>query len=118
MARLGRFAGALVVEAGGVQILVGNPKEPCALVPDALAPPYTRLLPAPVPLTSVLALDEGDAAELAGVVAARLLIARNGSVSERLWRLVTHGGATRAQWLVDVPAHVWELVRDTVLRCA
>ncbi|MCU1280493.1 MAG: precorrin-3B C(17)-methyltransferase, partial [bacterium] len=52
------------------------------------------------------------------LVAARLTIARNHSVSERLWRLVTHDGATRAQWLVEVPAHVWEIVRDNVLRCS
>ena len=118
MARIGRYKGAIVVEAGGAQVLVGNPKEPCALVPDALAAPYTRRLPAPVPLTAPIELDDGDAAELARRVAARLVIARNGSVSERLWRLVTHGEATRGQWLLDVPAHVWEIVRDTVLRCA
>ena len=52
-------------------------------------------------------------------VHARLVIARNGSVTERLWRLVTHEGAHRApSWLFDVPAHVWEIVRDTVLRCS
>jgi hypothetical protein len=118
MARIGRWCGAIVVEAGGVQVLVGNPKEPCALVPDALEPPYVRALTAPVPLTAGVALDDGEPAALARLVAARLLIARNGSVSERLWRLLTHDAAARAQWLIEVPAPVWEIVRDTVLRCS
>lgn len=118
MATLGRWMGALVVDSGGAQVLVGNPKEPCALVPDALAPPYTRRLPEVVPLTATLAIDDGDAETLARVVAGRLVIQRNGSVSERLWRIVTHDEAASAQWLIDLPAHVWDIVRDTVLKCS
>jgi hypothetical protein len=118
MARIGRWMGAIVVESGGAQWLVGNPKEPCAEVPDALEAPYVRALPASVPLTGALAIDDGDGEALARTVAARLVIQRNGSVSERLWRLVSGDGATRLQWLVDVPAPVWEIVRDTVLRCS
>jgi len=118
MARIGRWLGAIVVESSGAQVLVGNPKEPCPLVPDALEPPYVRRLPEAVALTSPLAVDDRDADELGALVAARLVIQRNGSVSERLWRIVTHDGATGAQWLVDLPAHVWEIVRDTVLRCS
>lgn len=97
--------GAIVVESRGEQILVGNPKEPCTFAP-------------PVPLSAALEVDDRDVHELADIVTARLVIARNGSVSERLWRLITHEGATRAQWLVDVPAPVWEIVREQVLRCS
>lgn len=118
MARVGRWMGAVVVESGGEYWIAGNPKEPCALVPDSLAPPFARALPEAVPLSSPLALDDAPCDGLARVVAARLVIARNGSVSERLWRIVTHEDATRAQWLIDLPAHVWEIVRDNVLRCS
>jgi hypothetical protein len=107
VARIGRWMGAIVVDKDGAQRLVGTPKEPCTFAP-------------PVPLSSALAL--GERAEqldaLAAIVGARLVITRNDSVSERLWRLVAHDGATQASWLVDVPAHVWEIVRDSVLRCS
>jgi hypothetical protein len=104
-ARIGRWMGAIVVEVDGEQRLVGNPKEPCTFTP-------------PVPLSSPLEVGERGLDELAAVAHARLVIARNDSVSERLWRIVTHEGATSAEWLFDVPAHVWEIVRDTVLRCS
>ena len=104
-AKIGRWMGAIVVESRGQQVLVGNPKEPCTFTP-------------PVPLSSPLEVDDRDALELAQILTQRLVIARNGSVSERLWRLVTHENATRAQWLVDVPAQVWEIVREQVLRCS
>ncbi|MGH8582397.1 MAG: precorrin-3B C(17)-methyltransferase, partial [Gammaproteobacteria bacterium] len=58
--------------------------------------------------------------------ARRFLIERNGSVSDRLWRLVTgvdeedeapEAEELDAQWLVQVPDRIWEIVRDSVLRC-
>jgi hypothetical protein len=118
MARIGRWMGAIVVESDGAHWLVGNPKEPCAEVPETLAPPYVRALASPVPLADALVIDDGDGAAVARVLAAKLVIQRNGSVSERLWRLVSGDGATRAQWLVDVPQPIWDIVRDTVLRCS
>jgi hypothetical protein len=51
------------------------------------------------------------------------VIKRNGSVSERLWRLVTqpevHEGKAEidARWLGEVPTAIWQIVQDTVLRC-
>ena len=118
MARVGRWVGAIVVETAAGQWLVGNPKEPCAEVPDSLEAPYVRPLAATVPLSAPLAIEDGDGEAIARALAAKLVIQRNGSVSERLWRLVTHDGATRLQWLVEAPAAVWDLVRDTVLRCS
>jgi hypothetical protein len=118
MARIGRWMGAIVVESGGACWLVGNPKEPCAEVPETLEPPYIRALAQPVPLSSPLDVDDGDGETIARTLAARLVIQRNGSVSERLWRLVAADGAAPAQWLVDVPQTIWDIVRDTVLRCS
>jgi hypothetical protein len=125
MARVGRYKGAIVVEVGGAQWLVGNPKEPCAEVPDTLEAPYVRRLPARVPLTPGFVVDDdaedGDGEKLAQALAGKLVIARNGSVSERLWRLVRGEATTgepRLQWLAEIPQPVWEIVREAVLRCS
>jgi hypothetical protein len=107
--------GSIVVESHGEQWLVGNPKEPCAFAPEA---PWQLPLREAVPLTAPLEVDDAPVETLARMLAERLVIERNGSVSERLWRLVTDGNAQSAQWLIDVPPAVWQIVRDTVLRCS
>ncbi len=136
MARVGRLAGAILAATGGEFFLIGNTKEPCdfgaaGFAPpgaiDALARPYLRLCAlrpleiAPPCLTLEL---EGEALALA--LADRLLIERNGSVSERLWRLLMDPSgqddfpedrAVNARWLGEIPAPLWSIVRDTVLRC-
>ncbi|WP_438041321.1 hypothetical protein [Sorangium sp. So ce128] len=74
----------------------------------------------------VLLLDvEGE--ELAKKLVQRFVIDRNGSVSERLWRLVySHDDPLDdaeapverdARWLGGIPEPIWQLVRDNVLRC-
>jgi hypothetical protein len=57
------------------------------------------------------------------------VIARTGSVSERLWRLVigerdeldgppaAPPEVVPARWLGELPPAIWQIVRDTVLRC-
>jgi hypothetical protein len=136
MARVGRLAGALLAETGGEFFLVGNTKEPCDFEAvgfespgevDALERRYIRLAPRrAVELAApYLRLDlEGEA--LAGLLAERLLIERNASVSDRLWRLLIDPSgqeelpedeAVDARWLAEIPAPIWEIVRDTVLRC-
>jgi hypothetical protein len=134
MARVGRLAGAILAETGGDYYLVGNPKQPCdwraaGFEPpaeiDARARPALRLVRcgAPALAAPVLELDvEGET--LAHLLADVFVIARTGSVSERLWRLVTGQSddadppaAIAARWLGEVPPAVWQLVRDTVLRC-
>jgi hypothetical protein len=136
MARVGRIAGAILAETGGEFFLVGNTKEPCDFEAagfespgeiDALGPRYMRLAPRrTVELTApYLRLDlEGEA--LAVMLAERLLIERNASVSERLWRLLIDSSgqeelpedeAVDARWLAEIPAPIWGIVRDTVLRC-
>jgi hypothetical protein len=67
---------------------------------------------------------EGE--ELARLLAERMIIARTGSVSDRLWQLILGGdgdgdaygdGTVDAAWLGEMPERVWAIVRDTVLRC-
>ena len=139
MARVGRLAGALLAETEGVYFLVGNTKEPCDWTKAGFEPPpvdpsagaFLELAPLrPIEL-SVPHLTMGLEGEpLARALAARFLVERNGSVSERLWRLVIHRGVpdedfpeddearvVDAGWLAEMPAPIWKIVRDTVLRC-
>jgi hypothetical protein len=136
MARVGRLAGALLAETGGEFFLVGNTKEPCDFEAAGFQSPgeidwlerrYIRLAPLRAVELAVpyLRLDlEGEA--LAALLAERLLIDRNASVSDRLWRLVIDPSgqdelpedeAVDARWLTEIPAPIWGIVRDTVLRC-
>lgn len=136
MARVARLAGAILAESGGEFFLVGNTKEPCdfeaaGFAPpgeiDALERPYLKLSARrPIELAApyLTMAQEGEA--LAAMLAQRLLIERNGSVSERLWRLLMDPSgqeeapaqdAVDARWLGEMPAPIWDIVRDTVLRC-
>ena len=129
MARIGRMAGAIVAQTGDDYYLVGDTKEPCDFAAHGfLAPPRDRS-PVEQPWVRLAVhgeprLDatlhmalEGEA--LAELLAHRFLIRRNGSVSERLWNVVTehHNTSEAATWLHAMPAPVWDIVRDTVLRC-
>jgi hypothetical protein len=137
VARVGRLAGALLAETEGRYFLVGNTKEPCdfralGVEPpaeiDALKRPFLALsASAPISLgaTSLALALEGQA--LAERLAACFVIGRTGSVSERLWRLVTGAaegddeppsGVIDARWLGEMPLSVWRVVQDTVLRCS
>lgn len=155
MARVARLAGALLLETGlwessapslpttesrpaaAQYYLIGNPKEPCDFATegfeppgeiDAVRQPYLQLHPTRLitltPPWLELELEGVAAAEL---LAERLLISRNGSVSDRLWRIITHpeapeeptrARAVAARWLAEMPRPVWNIVRDTVLRCS
>lgn len=136
MARVGRLAGAILAETEGQFFLVGNPKEPCDFaavgfeppgVINALERPFVRLSPCrsiQVPQPCLTVDVEGEA--LARLLVDRFVIPRNGSVSDRLWRLVTDpkeedhavpAGSIKARWLGEVPAEIWHIVRETVLKC-
>ncbi len=136
MALVGRLAGAILAETEGQFFLVGNPKEPCDFagvgfeppgVIDAMARPFTRLAPlrpVPVPLPYLTMDVEGEA--LARLLVDRFVIQRNGSVSDRLWRLVMDpkreghvapDSRMDARWLGEIPAEIWQIVRETVLKC-
>jgi len=131
MSTIARLAGAILVEGDGQYFLVGNPKEPCDFAKagfeppgaiDAVARPFVRLSPlasGPV-LTGTRLRVAGAGEALARVCAARFVIERNGSISERLWRLVVDDadGALDGRWLVEMPDAIWQIVRDTVLKCS
>ena len=147
MARVGRLAGALIVETTlsgeAAWFLVGDTKVPCDWAAagfqrppdrDAKVVRYVRLVPTGAPTlagTTLRLAIEGEC--VAELVAERLLVARNGAVSDRLWRLIlgeddetardTRGERGEreeidARWLAEMPARVWNVVRDAVLKCA
>jgi len=131
MAFVGRLAGALLASTEGEFFLVGDLKEPCNWAGAGFEPPpqlpgvelpYVRLSPVrAVEVARPLLVMELEGEDLARLLSERLVIRRNGSVSERLWRLVTEHEAkpeTDARWLAQMPGHVWDLVREAVLRCS
>lgn len=136
MGRAYRLNGAIVAVSKGDYFLVGNTKSPCDLAShgferpveiDAMKRPFVRLSRVgDVKLDGAWLEIDRDGDELARTLADRFLIERNGSVSERLWRLVVgrgdpeadaSEGAIDARWLGAMPSGVWKVVRDTVLRC-
>jgi hypothetical protein len=136
MARVGRLAGAILIASQNEFFLVGNTKEPCdfeavGFAPpgeiDALKRPYLKLTArGPIELAAPYLTMEMEGEALAAMLAQRLLIVRNGSVSDRLWRLLMDPSgqdeapeqdAVPARWLTEMPAAIWDIVRDTVLRC-
>jgi hypothetical protein len=135
MSRVGRLGGALLAQTGGDYFLVGNLKRPCDFAAAGFEPPtreidggYLRLArsgPLAVPGPWLELSLEGEA--LARALAERLLIERNGSVSDRLWRLLLSSDpdadppppatVVDARWLGEIPIHLWGIVRGAVLRC-
>jgi hypothetical protein len=138
MGRVYRLKGAIVAQSGNDFFLVGNTKEPCDFAAhgfetpveiDALKRPFVRLSRSgsEVKLAGAFLGMDLEGEDLARALADRFLIARNGSVSERLWRLVVADGDVNAEpkaegevdarWLGAIPQAVWQTVRETVLRC-
>jgi hypothetical protein len=137
MARIGRLAGAILVESEGRYFLVGNPKEPLDLPAagfsppaepiDAMARPWLELEPRrPITLAAPVLEVPIEGTAIAARVARQLVIPRNGSVSDRLWRLIIGisddeddvPDVTDAAWLATVPDRVWSIVTGSVLRCS
>ncbi len=138
MARVARLAGAMLAETDRSYYLIGNTKRPCDFAArgfvtpasiDALSTPFIALSA----LREIeleppwLVLDvEGEA--LPRLLCERFVIPRNGSVSDRLWRLAAGlrdeddgddpvPDAVDARWLGGMPKAIWDVVRDSVLRC-
>jgi len=138
-AYVGRLAGALFAQCHDSFFLIGNTKQPCNWQACGLAEPeevdalkqsFIRLTPVkpleiPAPRLRIEVAGDRPAETLAQVMADRFLIERNGSVSDRLWRLILQEGddpeslmeEADATWLVEMPPHVWKIVRESVLRC-
>ncbi|HWF61605.1 MAG TPA: precorrin-3B C(17)-methyltransferase [Nitrospira sp.] len=137
MARVGRLAGAIVAETQDQYYLIGNTKMPCdwavaGFEPpndeiDALKRPFIRLSPCrAVDIAPPYLQLEVEDESLPRLLVETFLIRRTGSISERLWRLVTGqqdedsdlvAAITPARWLGEIPPPIWQIVRDTVLRC-
>jgi hypothetical protein len=136
MSRVGRLAGAILTETQGQFYLVGNTKVPCDWIAagfeppveiDALKHPFIRLAPCrSVEVMPPYLVTEVEGDRLPRLLADLFLIQRTGSISERLWQLVTgqsdEGTApvaevTQARWLGEIPQPIWRIVRDAVLRC-
>jgi hypothetical protein len=137
MAKVFRLAGAIVASTNDDYFLVGNTKAPCDWTAagferpveiDATKHPYVRLSRAGEVTMAppILTMDiEGE--ELARCLAQRFIIERNGSVSDRLWRLVVSPDdpleerevptSIDARWLGQIPSAIWSVVKSTVLRC-
>lgn len=138
-AHISRIAGAILLEDKDQFFLVGNTKTPCDWQAegfespteiDAVKQPVLQLIANgnkkstdPVLIAST---TEISTETLAQTFADRFLIRRNGSVSDRLWRIVTGENddsaapakfPIQADWLVTMPSSVWEIVRDTALKC-
>jgi hypothetical protein len=131
MARVGRLAGSLLAATEGRYFLVGDLKEPCDFAAAGFEEPVQipgRDLPfirlralREISLSAPRLVLDVEGEELAKLLFTRLVIARNGSVSNRLWRLVLgleEGVDVDARWLGQVPTEVWNIVRDSVLRCS
>lgn len=139
-ARLLRLAGALLLEGQGSYFLIGNTKEPCdwptvgferPTEGDPAALRVRRLeplgnQPSLGPTTLSIQINEQPIESIAGTLANRLLIRRNSSFSERLWRIVIGASDENPSglpansdvtWLIAMPEQVWEIVRDTALKC-
>jgi hypothetical protein len=138
--RISRLAGAILMESAGQFFLLGNTKEPCDWLRAGFEQPSEAddIQGSFIPLKTLsfvrndspclsLSASERSPEELAQMLAKRFLISRNGSVSERLWRVVIgevdSGNAVLTRdidvnWLADVPDYVWNIVRDAVLKCS
>jgi hypothetical protein len=140
--RLGRLCGALLLQTSErgapAWFVIGDTKVPCDWTAAGFVAPderdvrrtptvQLRVCGAPQLRGTVLALQLGGASA-AALVAERLLVERNGSVSERLWRLITGEPAATcvstaertidAAWLGQMPRPIWDVVRQAVLTCS
>jgi hypothetical protein len=128
MARVGRLSGAMLVHTGSEFYLVGDTKVPCNWAAAGFEPPgETAARPASLTVATPYLTLELEGEPLARLLAERLVVQRTGSVSERLWRLITSASedddepaaeVTDARWLGEIPLPLWQIVRDTVLRCS
>ena len=133
MGNVTRLSGAILAETQGRYFLVGNLKGPCNFENngfrdpgeiDPLKHPYIELEPTRIILREGVCIHipiEGE--QLPQMLVRLFVIERNGSISQRLWTLVTENSEVKdsmidASWLSALPDVVWEAVRDSVLRCA
>jgi hypothetical protein len=138
-----RYCGSIVLVGDAQAFVVGYPKIPGSFVeigwenpaeieawtgffqPLCMAAQGTINV-ATEPLSRLRFAYDGELAALAEIVVQRLIIARNGSVSERLWNLclaakvdrMAQGAPQDDTWLIAVPERIWQIVREDVLKCS
>ncbi|MEK6249344.1 MAG: hypothetical protein N2C12_14270, partial [Planctomycetales bacterium] len=131
MAKVGRFCGAVLAESDSQFYIVGDLKSPgnyetAGFVdPGELLPLEHHFVQLEVSGTAKIEMPyfncqlEGE--ELALKLFHRLVIKRNGSVSDRLWNLIFEADENNgrdvidASWLTEIPDEIWEIVQDEVL---
>ncbi len=131
VARVFRFAGAILAESHGEYYLVGELKEPCNFEDYGFEKPpesdpdkpvrYKKLRMIGTVISDSEHLEmETQGEELAELLFRRFVIPRNHSVSDRLWRVVTvkaENGIADARWLEQIPDEAWQIVRENILKC-
>ncbi len=134
MAYVKRLKGCMIAVTEGKFYMIGDIKEPCAFEAYGLRTPAERnvleqpyiLLEAlgPVNLEGPRLLTSVEGEALAQRLVDIFMIMRNGSISERLWRMIlSYAKEVEPQaydilWLTSMPAGIWDIVRDQVLRCS
>ncbi len=133
MAKVGRFCGAVLAESNGEFFIVGDLKTPADypaagfVDPGELLPLENRFVRLEVSGSPEIEPPyfncQLESEELALKLFHRLVIKRNGSVSDRLWNLIFEVDENDGQdvidasWLTEMPDEIWEIVQDQVLRC-
>lgn len=133
MTKIGRLAGAILVDSEEGYFLVGDFKEPCDFkshgfddpgVIDAMTNPYIRLTTdASHQLKGPLFVTDLKGEQTAKILSERFLIERNASVSNRLWNIVIDAEENRGKSEVNIdsvlklPKEIWDIVREGVLKC-
>jgi len=133
LSKVTRLAGAILAETQGEYYLVGELKEPCDFSKHGFEKPKEPDAHHPVRYKKLqvighVILEDGEHLQmetrgegLAELLFKRFVILRNLSVSDRLWRVVTSHkdseGKVDARWLEQMPDEVWEIVRESILKC-
>jgi hypothetical protein len=132
MSKVTRLGGGILAETHGTYYLVGELKGPCDFEkhgfkkpeegdPDR-KPKFKALeVIGEVKTEEGIYLEmEAEGEALAELLFERFVILRNYSVSNRLWNVATcnaKDGKVDARWLEQMPDDVWEVVRESMLKC-
>lgn len=137
MIRFGRLAGAILLDYNSDFFLIGHTKEPCDFAQHGFeAIDSDRDQEAKIEKLSrkegtelswdedsiIFTVADASCEEVLTKLSDIFLIRRNNMVSERIWGLFAEELPTdtkqhSGQWMMESPAVIWDIVRDSVLRC-
>ena len=122
-----------MAETNGEYYLVGELKEPCDFSEHGFetlpeSDPNNPIKYKKLTVIGDVSSEDGECLEmetqgesLAELLFKRFVILRNYSVSDRLWRVATEkkdrDGKVDARWLEQMPDDVWEIVKESILKC-